>query len=476
MVLTPKDELQLKELGISLEEAHRQLHLLATPPAPAHLLRACTADDGVLRLSSSERRLSEEKFEQAVARGRVTKFVPASGAASRMFQRLVPFLQADGEARRDLLEKRAAQGDSAAQDLLTLGAELPRFAFHAPLVGALEHRGIDLRQILREGDLRQLLRALLEEEGLGYGAAPKGLIPFHSYSEGPRTAFEEHLTEAEAYTRDQQGACRLHFTVAAEAVEKFRALEAGTQERLQDLRPGEPLSFKIGYSVQAPATGTLALDAEDRPFRRPDGSLLLRPGGHGSLLRNLQATHGDLVLIKNIDNVVPDAAKAQTIQWKKILGGYLASLQEEVFSCQQRLEEGPDATQDALELLVQRLGLDAASIPTAQGRQAFARQLLFRPIRVCGVVANTGETGGGPFWVRSADGTSKQIVEGAQIAGAGLGGCAMVLVQATAVATLKDRLDRLFYTPKHFPSGVIECIPAAGSCLVSIASEGAVVV
>ncbi|MCB1036711.1 MAG: DUF4301 family protein, partial [Acidobacteria bacterium] len=247
------------------------------------------------------------------------------------------------------------------------------------------------------------------------------LIPFHSGLFGPRTAFEEHLVEALAYARDAEGRCRLHFTVAEGELPRFEAHAAEAAERLKQAAGEDAAaSFEIRFSLQHPATDTLALDEAGHPFRLEDGRLLLRPGGHGALLRNLQELEADLVFIKNIDNVVPDARKGPTLTWKRLLGGYLVTCQERIFEQLRHLDAGePGAADEAVAFLVEELYLPPERVPAREERKAFAFELLNRPIRVCGVVLNTGEPGGGPFWVRGEDGlASRQIVEAAQIASA----------------------------------------------------------
>ncbi|MCH9649494.1 MAG: DUF4301 family protein [Deltaproteobacteria bacterium] len=417
------DKAQLRAAGISHQEAQRQLRLLSSPPSPARLLRPCTAGDGILTLSPDLQAESLETFTVAQKKGRVTKFVPASGAASRMFGALLPYLESSESPRLEdsTLETLSASPEAISGDsepLLQFFRELPRFAFFRPLRTALEERGIHPSVPSSAWPLLETLRTLFLPEGLGYAQLPKGLIPFHDYPEDPRTAFEEHLQEGAAYARDESGRCRLHFTVGATATSRFKDLEERVRKTLADthLPQGSSPEFEIEYSIQSRATDTLALDGQGRPFRLPNGELLLRPGGHGSLLRNLQGIGGDLVFIKNIDNVAPDSARAATVRWKQILGGYLVSLQRKIFDCLERWETTPSAMEEGLELLVSHLGLNPKEIPVKEHRDRFCRSLLDRPLRVCGVVVNAGEPGGGPFWVSNGDGSSsKQIIEMAQV-------------------------------------------------------------
>ncbi len=439
--LTAADFEQLRARGIEPAEAERQLALLRDPPAPAALVRPCTPGDGILRLGEAERARLAERWERAAAAGRVSVFVPASGAASRMFP-----------APSAVLE-RAALDFVAGLDGLALAGELRSALAAAGRPGVEECR--------ESGDYRPLLATLLGTGpgDLGYGERPKGLIPFHRYpAEGGvevRTPFEEHLIEAAGHARDAEGRCRLHFTVAPEHEAAFRALLAGVAPRLGG-RAGA--SFEVGFSHQSPATDTLAIDLEGRPFRLDDGTLLLRPGGHGALLANLahRAAEGaDLVAIKNIDNVVPDRLRPPVVAWKRALGGLLVEVQERNHDLLARLEADryrdsePDPTllAEAEAFCAETLDRPLPPAPAAARREA-AIDRLDRPLRVCGMVPNAGEPGGGPFWVAGRDGgVSPQIVEKAEIDLADPGQAA-ILAAAThfspvdLACALRDRRGR----------------------------------
>ena len=416
--LSPEDLEHLEQRGISPRDARRQLRFLSCPPAPQHLLRPCTVGDGIRRLEAADHDGLEERFARAEGAGRVTKLVPASGAASRMFQSLLPYLEHPREAQRDVLQGAAAKGDPGAAEVLRFVDNLKRFAFYGDLREAMAGLDASLAGALHQGDLGLLLRVLLGPEFLGFAGMPKALIPFHRIGGGSRTPLEEHLVEALSYARDSEGTCRLHFTVAAGDVPRFEAHSRAAAARLcKEVEAAAGARFDIGFSLQHPSTDTLALNRDGQPFRLSDGRLLLRPGGHGALLRNLDELGGDVVFIKNIDNVVPDAAKPPTLHWKRRLGGYLLARQEEIFARRRALEEGPRGVEEAIEFLVEELRVEAHHIPSGNERRSFAAEHLHRPIRVCGVVPNTGEPGGGPFWVRGGNGrSSRQIVEAAQIA------------------------------------------------------------
>jgi Domain of unknown function (DUF4301) len=407
---TDQDLRQLAAQGLSLEEARRQMELLRHPPPPTRVLRPCSPGDGIRQLDDNGQQAMLASWAKAAEAGRVAKFVPASGAASRMFKGLLAAL--DG--------KPSPEAD-------TFFAELQRFPFLDDLAAALGSRGLDLGQLREDGraeDRQAILRGLLTPEGLDYAELPKGLIPFHRYANGEvRTPFEEHLADATFSTRDRDGVCRLHFTVPPGDEARFRDLLA---QAAPDLEKRYGVRFEVSFSFQSPATDTLAADPEGNPFRDDDGTLLFRPGGHGALLQNLhdQAREGaDLVLIRNIDNVLPEPRKPRTERWRQILIGQLAEVQSQVHHHLQKLEApdpSPEVIEEARTFTVDQLH---APLPrhfeTAEPAEKarLLRDRLDRPLRVCGIIRNLGEPGGGPFWVEGQDGQiSLQIVETAQIA------------------------------------------------------------
>jgi hypothetical protein len=372
--------------------------------------------DGIEAIDPARHEELVESFRRASAAGRFSKFVPASGAASRMFKSLLPHLAEPPGDRRELQQRREA-GDATAAAVLRFGRELPGLPFFGQLREAVERNGRSLEEELRQEDHGALLEWVLTPPGLDLAALPKGLIPFHRYPGEARTAFLEHLVEGAGYLADRRGRCRLHFTVPSERRELFARCAAEAAPRLRK-RLG--VTFQVTLSIQESSTDTLAIDGRGRPMRRKDGSLLLRPGGHGALLQNLAALGGDLVFIKNIDNILPESRHAMIARWKHLLGGLLTSLEEEAFAHLEALQRRTDA--EALDaasaFLHRRFGRteDAASGISLEGRRRSLCDQLDRPLRVCGMVPNAGEPGGGPFWVASAKGgSSRQIVERAEI-------------------------------------------------------------
>ena len=417
--LSAADLEQLRRRGITVAEVERQLDLFRHPPRALHLLRPCRPGDGIVRLERARREELLERCARAAAAGRLLAFIPASGAASRMFESLLAVLQEEPPATLFDLERRAGAGERPAADVLRLWSHLPDFAFHQELEAAMRAGGIDLDAARAAGDHEAVLRALLAVPGLGYAERPKALIAFHRAATGVRTALAEQLVEAAEYLADAGGVVRMHFTVAPEHEE---LVGAHLDRAAASLAADRGVRLEVALSRQDPATDTLAVDVYNRPVRSADGALLFRPGGHGALLANLEATGGDVVFVKNIDNAVPDRRKPLTVRWKRLLAGHLLRLQEAAFAHLERLEaESLDAAALAAaeEFSSAELGRpwpQGFSAATGAERAARLRDLLDRPLRICGMVPNQGQPGGGPFWVVDRAGeVSRQIVESSQV-------------------------------------------------------------
>jgi len=346
-----------------------------------------------------------------------------------MFRSLLHYL-AKGPVSRKRIASEAGEGMPEALEARRFLDNLDRFAFYHDLAELLRMRGTDPSQLLGQDDAAPFVESLLSAQGLGCAGRPKALLEFHDYPEGARTAFEEHLIEGARLVGDGGGRCRIHFTIAeAERARFQRALEA-VRARCEALLVAR---LDVTFSTQKPSTDTLAVGDDGGPFRTEDGALLLRPSGHGALIENLYELSGDIVLIKNIDNVGPDRLKEPTIVWSRLLGGLAARLRERTTELLERLrgaEPGrPAALAEALAFVKEAfhrepdLGSVAggpADVSSGEARAPSiveeAIRLLDRPIRICGMVVNTGEPGGGPFWVREpGGGRSLQVVETAQI-------------------------------------------------------------
>lgn len=402
-----KDRDRIAAEGLTFGEVERQLTLFRRGVSPVRLSRPCHAGDGIVVLGATEEEEQLKVYEAALRTKRFIKFVPASGAASRMFKEWYRCLGEGGFSEK-------TKEDAFVSDL-------KRHCFFPDLQAVVSAQRHDLEGLLKKRDNATILKYILTEEGLNYGRLPKALLKFHAYPEGCRTALEEHLVEAALYARDGRNCSRLHFTVSSEhqnAVRRYLQQVIGSHEsRLQTL-------FEVGLSIQSTGTNTLAVDPDNRPFRDEEGGLVFRPGGHGSLLTNLNALDADVVFLKNIDNCVPDRLKPETVRWKKILAGYLITLQEGIFARLRLLAAGKTGEADLTEIarfcrkklhLVMPRGFLKRSLAE---RRLFLFEKLNRPLRICGMVKNEGEPGGGPFWVDHSGGTdavSLQIVEEAQI-------------------------------------------------------------
>ena len=353
--------------------------------------RAASCGDGIRVLDAAGIEQAAARYDRAKESLRVVKFVPASGAATRMFKDLFEFVR---EGRRT-----AVVGE--------LLANRRRFAFWP-----------ELRTII--GDDADELRTVenIVAEGLRYGETQKGLVSFHRYGDEVRKAVEEHLVEGAQYAA-AGGEVKIHFTVSPEHLTRFEALLA---EKIPGYESRFGVKYRISFSVQDPSTDTLAVNPDCTPFRRADGRLLFRPAGHGALIGNLGKIDADIVFVKNIDNVTTDARRGDTVLYKKALAGVLLALQERIFEYLMALEV-PGAELEPIAAFIENEL--CVKLPKDYGT-ALLRQVLDRPIRVCGMVRNEGEPGGGPFWAVNDDGTfwvtgadgleTLQIAESNQIA------------------------------------------------------------
>lgn len=344
--------------------------------------RAASCGDGIRVLDAAGIEQAAARYDRAKESLRVVKFVPASGAATRMFKDLFEFVR---EGRRT-----AVVGE--------LLANRRRFAFWP-----------ELRTIVGDdADERRTVENIVAE-GLRYGETPKGLVSFHRYGDEVRKAVEEHLVEGAQYAA-AGGEVKIHFTVSPEHLTRFEALLV---EKIPVYESRFEVKYRISFSVQDPSTDTLAVNPDCTPFRRADGRLLFRPAGHGALIGNLGKIDADIVFVKNIDNVTTDARRGDTVLYKKALAGVLLALQERIFEYLMALEV-PGAELEPIAAFIENEL--CVKLPKDYGT-ALLRQVLDRPIRVCGMVRNEGEPGGGPFWVAGADGLETlQIAESNQIA------------------------------------------------------------
>ncbi|MDR7130764.1 hypothetical protein J2X69_003121 [Algoriphagus sp. 4150] len=396
---------QILEQGMNPETVAQQIKHFENGFPFLNITAPATPGNGIKVLSDKELKHFLMTYPEKASQVEVLKFVPASGAASRMFKDLFSFLEGDGDISKSAFVQKFMDN-------------IEKFAFYEDLDEVLESQGSSIYQALDTKDYKSILAALLLDEGLGYGNLPKGLLKFHRYKEGRRTPAYEHLIEGVQYAIGTGSMVKIHFTVSPEHTEKFK-------KEIEKILPGIEkefgVNFDISYSQQKKSTDTIAVNTDNTPFTEEDGSILFRPAGHGALLENLNDVSADLIFIKNVDNVVPDRLKEETKNYKMAIGGLLLEVQEKVFSALKSLDDGIEekSLRHAEEVFTHEIG---GKLPedfhtnSLEHQGIFLRGKLNRPIRVCGMVKNTGEPGGGPFWVKETDGSqSLQILETAQI-------------------------------------------------------------
>ncbi|MEI6574740.1 MAG: DUF4301 family protein [Bacteroidota bacterium] len=415
-MLTKKDLQQLKEKGISPETLNHQLQNFQDGFPYVKLQRPAIINDGIRVLKEIEANLFSDEYEDNTRDLKLIKFVPASGAASRMFKSLFEFTEWFDRTEQAFDKLNADRGFQSIHYFLY---HLENFAFYDELRYAMAKDNLDLVASLDCGDYNTIIEYLLSAKGLDYGSLPKGLLRFHSYPEGNRTSIEEHLVEGAMYARNVDGRIHIHFTLSPEHIAKFDALISTVIEKYEMLFDAK---YVITHSIQKPSTDTLAVELDNEPFREVDGSLLFRPAGHGALLENLNDLDADIVFIKNIDNVVPDKSKAIPRIYKRALASILIKLKEQT---NKYLNVMAVVQVSALRLTeIATFAAHDLSIQLPAGfnkmedviQQKILFDLLDRPIRICGMVKNVGEPGGGPFWVTDAHGnTSLQVVESSQV-------------------------------------------------------------
>ena len=406
VTLSPNDLDQLKQKGISQAQIERQQDEFKTGFPFLKLEAAASIGKGIVTPSEDDIKKYIDSWNEYKKGGKkIMKFVPASGAASRMFKNLFAFLDADSDEPTTDFEKE-------------FFANISKFAFFNELDAACKkNEGLGVSELIASGKYKLIVENLLNSKGLNYGQLPKGLLLFHSYSDGARTPLEEHLVEGALYA-DSEGIVHLHYTVSPEHQALFEAKVAETKGKYESLYN---VKYDISFSVQKPSTDTIAVNPDNTPFRNSDGSLLFRPGGHGALIENLNEIDADVVFIKNIDNVVPDRIKTDTVTYKQVIAGILVELQAKTFEYIKVLESGVydhSKLEEIIRFLQRDLCCRKSDIKELEDAElvVYLKKKLNRPMRVCGVVKNVGEPGGGPFLTYNADGTvSLQILESSQI-------------------------------------------------------------
>ena len=407
-MFTQEDKLMFAQRGITEAQVLEQLECFKKGFPYLSLEGPASVPNGILKADLEFLEEASNQWNEYLQSNHdIVKFVPASGAASRMFKNLFEFL--------------TGGHDEPVTDFEHVFFDhIEFFGFYAALnEKCVELYGKNIKELMEGGNHRKVVAALLNPEGLNFGQLPKGLLLFHLYADGTvRTPLEEHLVEGALYAQDENKNVHVHFTVSPEHRELFKAKVASVVARYEE---EFGVKYDITFSEQKASTDTIAADKDNNPFRDTDGSLVFRPGGHGALIENLNDLDADVVFIKNIDNVVPDRLKEDTVTYKKLLAGVLVSLQAQTFAYLRRLDEGnytQEELQEMVDFLQNKLYCKHPEIETLKGDAlvAFLRKKFDRPMRVCGMVQNVGEPGGGPFLAYNADGTvSLQILESSQI-------------------------------------------------------------
>ncbi len=402
-MLTSEDIKQIEKHGINREKIDWQQSVFERGPVYIQLNREASPGDGILIIGDKEAERLIRYYDEHNAKTKI-KFVPASGAATRMFKALYDYLESVKKGKTELNPA-----------LETFFLQIKNFAFFDLLRFALNAKHFDVDQLIDKGSHSLILQTLLFEPGLNYGSLPKGLLKFHKYVNKSRTPFEEHLAEAALYASSPGRPVKLHFTVSPEHLPSFKKL---LEESVNDMREKYHVQFDVSFSVQKPSTDTMAVDMQNKPFRNDDGSVMFRPAGHGALIDNLNELDADLIFIKNIDNVVPEHNIQPTVQYKKVLAGKLIEVQQKVFEILNELENPlvtPARVDEIYKFVRSELFYESNTATGARSVQML-RQILNRPIRVCGVVKNLGEPGGGPFWAPNTLGDiTLQIIESSQV-------------------------------------------------------------
>jgi len=399
-LFTQNDLRRIKKLGLTPCDVAKQRESYRHGSNYLKLNRPCAINDGILSIQKSAMDELVKFYEREAGKLRLLKFVPASGAASRMFAEWFSAMEAGGF-------------DSTALNQSFL-RNLKKYPFYSPI-----KKNKRASEFIEQKNIKNLLDYILSAKGLNFGWLPKALIPFHLYQEREaRTALEEHLFEAAQYVRGAGDVCHLHFTISQEHKKDFNNKIKTVKSRYEDLCR---IKYKISSSVQSPATNMLAVDENNLLLRDAAGNLIFRPGGHGSLLTNLQNLDADFIFIKNIDNIAPEKLLRKIIPYKKMLGGLALRIQQEIFALL-RLMENDEIDSWQIEEIKNYCSRINIIFPRSMSQKSLKqqKQIIFsslnRPLRVCAMVRNEGEPGGAPFWVEERDGSQTlQIVESGHV-------------------------------------------------------------
>jgi hypothetical protein len=400
-----KDLKQFAKKGITIDEINRQIKYFQSGFPFADIHMPATPGKGIICLTEGDEQHYKDVFLNNGPDFHITRFIPASGAASRMFKSLYAAMEKLEGKDKEQQEKWIGKK----KELKRFFKKLEKYPFYEDL------------KIKGDSSPLQILEKILGNKGLDYGNLPKGLLKFHKYNEKDRrTAFEEHVREAAKYCANRQGELKIHLTVSPSYLDAFQTEAARV---VPSIEKETGLHIDLSFSFQKPETDTIAVDLDNKPFRNPDGSLLFRPGGHGALIRNLDALDSDIVFISNIDNVAPDRNKNMRVNHKQILCGVLLEIRAKVYYFLHLLNSNEKLERTRMDSMVsflqERMGIATPDMLESWDALELRQWLIStmnRPIRVCGMVRNEGEPGGGPFYVKTESGEiSLQIVEMSQI-------------------------------------------------------------
>lgn len=414
-MFTQNDLVQIQTSGISQEKIKNQIiNFEKGFPFVDVYAPATPQNDGIKILKEKDLDFYIKKYDKLQSDKNIIKFVPASGAASRMFKNLFSFLEFYDGSEKQYSEFLKDKSFNSVFNFIT---NIKQLALYNDLKNCLKTNGFDIEKCIEEKKYHIIIDFLLNEKGLNYANLPKALLNFHQYQNETRTAFEEHLIEGANYCKNKNGEVFIHYTLSPEHKPKVEYL---LSKIINKYAERYNVKFIITFSEQKSSTDTIAVDMDNKPFREKDGTLLFRPAGHGALIENLNDLKGEIIFIKNIDNVVPDRLKEYTYNYKKAIGGYLFDVQEKIFDCLNSLDNNDiNCVEKAYQLITKDLKLfidTKYNTMNENERIGFLKSYLNRPIRVCGMVKNEGEPGGGPFWIKDANKLiSLQIVESSQI-------------------------------------------------------------
>ena len=415
-MFSEKDIEQIERKGITLKKVERQIELFENGIPFANLVAEASINNGILRLSNKDIQDYMSYFESKKDSISILKFVPASGAATRMFKFLYSFL-ADYDLDKESINSYINRCKNTDLSLFLIG--LDKFPFYHTVQTRLYNNYTEFDTLPINEQRLKFVQMMLDNDKLDYGNYPKGLLPFHEYkNQIISTAFEEHLFESALYSSEGEPT-KLHFTISEKHEDKFDNEFKRIEEKVEKKTGSK---FDISFSYQKEATDTIAVTPKNKPFRNEDGSLLFRPSGHGALIENLNDLKSDIIFIKNIDNVVVYKYKDEVAKYKKVLAGILLDVQEQAFNYLEMLEDEELSEKDLIDIakfLSNKMNVRISSEfekYSLKYQIEYLAEKLNRPIRICGMVKNEGEPGGGPFWVKDESGNiSLQIVESAQI-------------------------------------------------------------